>query len=76
VVKTVNKFRTRIPNLKHYYSPDFDILGRVIQIQHRLFKNTNLCIILKHVKGHQNQQKQTLTYEAKLNIQADILATK
>jgi hypothetical protein len=77
VVNTINKFINGIPTLRNYYSPDFDVVDRIIQIRKKLTKlNNNLELQIKHVKGHQNMNDPKLTYQAKLNIQADKLATK
>jgi hypothetical protein len=75
VVETINTLQNYSPSIKSYNSADFDIID-TIRKKWKTITNKNVEIKIKHIKGHQDRIKKTLSINDSLNVAADILATK
>jgi hypothetical protein len=75
LVKTINQLRCRSSNPKFFYSPDADIINEIM-ILVRTVSNRGETVCVKHVRGHQDRRGGNLSHEARLNIEADSLATE
>jgi ribonuclease HI len=75
VVDTINKIRHMKPTCKDYYSADFDIIDE-IRVLWKKLQGQQIELYINHIKGHQDRQNNKLSNDAKLNIEADKLATK
>jgi uncharacterized protein YpiB (UPF0302 family) len=75
VVKTLNTYKYNKPTMKDFYSADHDIINNIRQIWKKLKRN-NIQIAIQHIKGHQDRDGTILSDNAKLNVLADLLATK
>jgi hypothetical protein len=74
IINITNKNRfTNIIPLKSFYTPDFDIIHSTANLLKTTDPTTTRIL---HIKGHQDQTKQTLSHPAQLNIRADTLATE
>jgi hypothetical protein len=74
LAKTLNKLKNQTPSIKDYKSADFDLI-ETIRIKWKQLRTDGIKIRIKHILGHQDKNKQKLSENAKLNVEADILAT-
>jgi hypothetical protein len=74
VVKIINKMKRTQPTTKFFYSVDADIIYEILMAI-KLIWNRYGTVTFTHVKGHQDRNGGTLSYEARVHVESDGLAT-
>ena len=74
VFRSPDTYRSAPPNSHDFLKPDYDVQMQIMQT----IRELDTVMPTLHVKGHQDKDipESELSYEARLNIQADILATR
>jgi hypothetical protein len=74
VVKIINKMKRTRPTTKFYYSSDADVINEILMAIQIIWKKYG-TVTFTHVKGHQDRLGSNLSFEARVNCEADGLAT-
>ena len=71
VLRSPDTYRSALPSSFDFLKADYDVQMQIMDT----IREMDIVIPTSHVKGHQDSKKH-LSYEARLNIQADLLATR
>jgi hypothetical protein len=74
MLKMLNYWRNKVPNIKFYYSPDSDHLNQILEEYHSM-KGRVKIITFSRVWGHQDRLHRQLTFPETLSLEADLLET-
>jgi hypothetical protein len=72
-IKIIHKLKNLPNNTKQFFNPDADIIQETLH-HIKMIQQMGGNIKYKHIKGHQDRNKNKLSFEAELNVMADQLA--